>query len=274
MNSNSKLNILAIGAHPDDCEIKAGGTAVKYSRLGHRVRFLSLTNGDTGHHEIGGIELARRRYAETQACAAVAGIEYHVWDIHCGELMPSLEYRRTLIRQIREFAPDLIMTHRPNDYHPDHRYASQLVQDACYLVTVPNQLALTDHMQLNPVAVYFSDAFKKPWPFTPDVAVAIDDAVEAKLDMLDCHVSQMYEWLPYNQGVLDEVPQDRAERREWLRGRRFIESASDKSPYAELLVRHYGEERAREIRHAEAFEACEYGAPLTPELIPRLFPFF
>lgn len=262
-----------IGAHPDDCEIKAGGVALKYSDLGHRVRFLSLTNGDTGHHAIGGIELARRRRSEADAVARLAGIEYHIWDQHCGELMPTLENRRMLIRQIREFAPDLIMTHRPNDYHPDHRYTSQLVQDACYLVTVPNNQALTDHLPSNPVAVYFSDTFKKPCPFTPDVAVDIDDVIERKLDLLDCHESQMYEWLPYNQGVLDQVPADKALRREWLRTP-FINPRSEADPFREVLVRLYGEERARGIRYAEAFEACEYGAPLTPDLIPVLFPFF
>ena len=85
------------GAHPDDCDSKAGGVAAKYAAAGHQVRFVSVTNGDAGHHEIGGVELARRRRAEAEAAGAVAGIEYHVLDIHDGELVPRLENRKLII---------------------------------------------------------------------------------------------------------------------------------------------------------------------------------
>lgn len=270
--NSRELRILAIGAHPDDCDIKAGGTAIRYRQLGHRVKFLSLTNGDTGHHAIGGIELARRRHREAHAAAAIAGAEYQEWDIHCGELMPTLENRRALIRIIREFAPDLIMTHRPNDYHPDHRYTSQLVQDACYLVTVPNNLSLTDHLQQNPVAVYFSDAFKKPLSFSPDVVVPIDDVFDQKLEMLHCHESQVYEWLPFNQGKLDQVPKGQAERKTWLAEQPYIQSAHSADTWRAKLVEQRGPAAAK-VRYAEAFEACECGAPLTPEVLTALFPF-
>ena len=174
----TQLRIMAIGAHPDDCDFKVAGTAALYARQGHLVRFLSLTNGDAGHHEMGGAELARRRRAETLAAAATIGIEYDVLDLHDGELEPSLANRRQVIRAIREFRPDLILTHRPNDYHPDHRYASILVQDASYMVTVPGVVALTPHLRDNPVVAYFSDGFRRPYPFTPDVVVPIDEAVE------------------------------------------------------------------------------------------------
>ena len=128
--NNHSLKIIVFGAHPDDCDIKAGGIAIKYANLGHEVKFVSVTNGDAGHHEIGGVELARRRRAEAQAAGAVAGIEYHVIDNHDGELEPTLENRKKIIRLIRNYTPDLILTHRPNDYHPDHRYTSILVQDS------------------------------------------------------------------------------------------------------------------------------------------------
>ncbi len=263
MTEIRQLRVLAIGAHPDDCDIKAGGTTIRYTAMGHRVKFLSLTNGDTGHHAIGGIELARRRHKEAAAAAAIAGAEYQELDMHCGELMPTLENRRTVIRIIREWAPDLIMTHRPNDYHPDHRYTSQLVQDACYLVTVPNNLSLTNHLRHNPVAVYFSDHFKKPHPFTPDVVVPIDDVIDQKISMLHCHESQVYEWLPYNQNKLDEVPTGDADRKAWLAQQPYLQTVHDARVW----------NQPASVRYAEAFEACEYGAPLTAEMIPILFPF-
>jgi LmbE family N-acetylglucosaminyl deacetylase len=272
--ATQKLRILVFGAHPDDCDIKAGGVAAKYVRQGHYVRFVSMTNGDAGHHEMGGVELARRRRAEAKAAGRVIGVEYQVLDNHDGELMPTLENRRQVIRIIREVQPDLIMTPRPNDYHPDHRYTSQLVQDAAYMVTVPNVVALTEHLPRNPVIVYVSDHFQKPYPFTPDVAVGIDDVIELKLEMLHCHTSQMYEWLPFNAGVLHEVPLADRERRAWLAERRLPAFRAIADRYRDLLIKLYGEERGRRIQYAEAFEACEYGAPLTPEKIPVLFPFF
>jgi LmbE family N-acetylglucosaminyl deacetylase len=274
MSATQRLRVLVFGAHPDDCDIKAGGVAAKYVRQGHYVRFVSMTNGDAGHHEIGGVELARRRRAEAEAAGRVIGVEYQVLDNHDGELMPTLENRRQVIRIIREVQPDLIMTPRPNDYHPDHRYTSQLVQDAAYMVTVPNVVALTEHLSRNPVIVYVSDHFQKPYPFTPDVAVDIDDVIELKLDMLHCHTSQMYEWLPFNAGVLHEVPQGDRERRAWLAERRLPGFRAITDRYRDLLLKLYGEERGRRIQYAEAFEACEYGSPLTPEKIAVLFPFF
>src|SRR5579884_6894 len=178
--ADSPLRILVFGAHPDDPDASAGGVAALYGRQGHQVKFVSLTNGDAGHHEIGGVGLARRRYAETQAVANVLGLaEYQVLDNHDGELEPTLANRRQVIRIIREFEPDLILSPRPNDYHPDHRYTSILVQDAAYMVTVPNIVALTDHLRKNPVIAYVSDTFRKPYPFSPDVVVDVTEAMPA-----------------------------------------------------------------------------------------------
>ncbi len=266
------LRILVFGAHPDDCDVKAGGVAVKYAALDHQVRFVSVTNGDAGHHEIGGVELARRRRAESEAAGAIAGIEYHVMDNHDGELEPTLENRKKIIRMIRTYTPDLILTHRPNDYHPDHRYTSVLVQDSAYMVTVPNICTDIPALSHNPVIAYLSDTFEKPYPFSPDVVVDIDDVVDKKIDMLHCHTSQMYEWLPYNAGRLDEVPETPQDRRKWLEHRtaRF-ESVANR--YRDLLITRYGEERGSKVKYAEAFESCEYGSPLTEDNIPVLFPF-
>ncbi|MSS71136.1 MAG: PIG-L family deacetylase [Candidatus Latescibacteria bacterium] len=272
--NRKRLRILVFGAHPDDCDIKAGGIALQYSALGHCVKFVSVTNGDTGHFEIGGIELARRRYGEAQASAKVAGITYDVLDIHNGELEPSVANRKMIIRIIREFKPDLVLTHRPNDYHPDHRYTSLLVQDAAYIVTVPNMVPLTPHLQYNPVICYLSDHFQKPTPFAPDVVVGIDAVVERKMDMLHCHTSQMYEWLPYNSNHLKEVPKGERARRAWLGKLRKPAFEQVAEQYRDRLVELYGEKQGKKVRYAEAFEACEYGGRLTKENMKGLFPFF
>ncbi|MCB0112152.1 MAG: PIG-L family deacetylase [Caldilineaceae bacterium] len=268
------LRILIIGAHPDDPDYSVGGTAALYARAGHTVKMVSLTNGDAGHHEEGGAPLAWRRRKEAAAAGAQLGVDYITLDIHDGALLPTLENRNTVIALIREFQPDLITVHRPNDYHPDHRYASQLVQDASYMVTVPNVVSHVPHLRTMPVIVHSWDHFQKPYPFRADVVVAIDETVEQKVDALHCHTSQMYEWLPYNGRYLDEVPADRALRREWLRQRVEERLSRQANLYRERLIELYGADRGRAVRYAESFEACEYGTQLTAENLTRLFPFF
>jgi len=270
---DGRLHVLVFGAHPDDCEGKAGGLAAKYADLGHRVKFVSHTNGATGHHEIGGVELARRRYEEAQAAARVLGIEYDVLDNHTGELEPTVHYRKEVIRIIRGFEPDLVMSHRPYDYHPDHRYSGMLVQDAAYIVTVPNMCPLTASVRINPVIMYLGDGFQRPIPLRPDIVLDIDDVVERKLDALHCHESQMYEWLPYNSGNLDEVPEGDADRRAWMGERRAQAFQRIADTYRDRLVEIYGETRGEAVRHAEVFEVCEYGSALGEARRKTLFPF-
>lgn len=269
-----QLRILVIGAHPDDCDFKAGGIAALYKQEGHNVKFISVTNGDAGHHKMGGGPLALRRGQEAKDAADIIGIEYDLLDIHDGELVPNLENRYKIIRNIRQYKPDIIMTHRPNDYHPDHRYTSMLVQDAAYMVTVPNVCAQTPHLDNNPVILYLSDGFNKPYPFTPDVVIGIDSVVDKKIDMIHSHTSQVYEWLPFNNGTLESVPDSTEERREWLANRllRHFSSIADK--YRHIIIEFYGDELGESIQYAEAFESCEYGSPLTNEKISTLFPFF
>jgi LmbE family N-acetylglucosaminyl deacetylase len=272
--TDDRLRVLVFGAHPDDCDFSAGGVAALYARQGHSVLFVSVTNGDAGHHEVGGARLAQRRRAEAAAAGAAIGIRYEVLDNHDGELLPTLENRRQIITIIRSFRPDLIMSPRPNDYHPDHRYTSQLIQDAAYMVTVPNISAFSEHLPANPVIVYVSDSFQKPYPFTPDVVVAIDDVIEQKVDMAHAHTSQVYEWLPYNGGYLDQVPSAAHLRRDWLRQHMDARLRRDADRYRAQLIARYGEEAGRRVQYAEAFEGCEYGAPLNEANAVRLFPFF
>ncbi len=265
------MNVLMIGAHPDDCESKAAGTAALFTQLGHRVKFVSTTNGATGHQTEGGVTLARRRYEEAMAVREVLGVEYEIWDVLSGDLEATLAYRKKMIAMIREFQADLVMTHRPNDYHPDHRHTSLLVQDAAYVVTVPSNVPLTPSLRHNPVICYFNDNFQRPYPFTPDVVIDITGVMDLRYRAHDCHVSQFYEWLPWNGGVLDEVPADPVERLAWLREKRSVSDAERAKKHPELLRELYGE-RADQVEYAEAFECCEYGKKLTPENRREYFP--
>ncbi len=274
MVSNDKpSSLLIFGAHPDDCEYSAGGLAALAAARGGRVRFVSLTNGDAGHHRLGGGALARIRRDEAAAAAAAIGVESVVLDHHDGELLPTLELRREVISMIREFRPDLVLSPRPYDYHPDHRAAAILIQDAAYMVTVPNVAAHADHLASDPVIMYVGDEFRRPYPFSPDVVVDIDAVADAKLEMLDRHRSQVYEWLPYNRGNLASVPTEPAARRAWLRQEWDGAWRRTADRFRHLLVDRYGPDRGGRVRLAEAFEVCEYGSPLTPEARERLFPF-
>jgi len=266
----SRLRVIAFGAHPDDCDIKAGGLAARYTAAGHQVKFVAVTNGDAGHQSQGGGALAMRRRAEAQEAARRIGIQYEVLDNHDGELVPSLDVRHQVIRRIRQWNADIVLAPRPNDYHPDHRYTGVLVQDAAYMVVVPNVCPDTPPLRKNPVFLYFSDRFLRPQQFRADVIVSIDEVVEKKLDMLDAHVSQMYEWLPWVDGELEKVPRSPAERRKWLSKQRFF---GPPEGWQEALRKWYGAQ-AGQVRQAEAFELAEYGRRASEEELRKLFPFF
>ena len=181
---DGKLRIICFGAHPDDAEYKSGGTAALWAKRGHHVKLVSVTNGDIGHWQMSGGALAKRRTAESAEVAKRLEVTSQVLDIHDGELLPTLENRRTITRLIREWNADIVISHRPWDYHPDHRYVGVLVQDAAFMVTVPFFCPDTPHLKKNPVFLYSSDRFKKPYPFEADIAVAIDDVFEQKVDAL------------------------------------------------------------------------------------------
>jgi len=272
-DAEGKLHIIVFGAHPDDPD-KVGGTMAKFVALGHKVRLVSMTNGNAGHYEMGGGPLAQRRYKEAQCAGRAIGAEYVVLDNDDGKLMPTLENREEVIRQIREFKADVVISPRPNDYHPDHRNTGLLVRDAAYMVTVPNIVASVPHLMKNPVFMYMEDRFTEPTPFVPDIAVAIDDVIEKKIDMYHCHESQMYEWLPYNQGILESVPSDPTKRREWLAETRGFRSSNPGDTYRDLLIKLYGQQKGSQVRQAEAFEVSEYGTQPSLEELKKLFPFF
>jgi LmbE family N-acetylglucosaminyl deacetylase len=272
---DGKLRIICFGAHPDDCELQAGGTAALWAAQGHHVKFVSVTNGDIGHWREGGGPLARRRTAEAERADRILGITSEVLDIHDGELLPTLENRRTLTRLIREWKADIVMTHRPNDYHPDHRYTGILVQDSAYMVTVPFFCPDTPILRNNPVYFFYPDRFQKPNPFQPHIAVSIDAVIDRKLDALDALVSQFYEGGA--NGSADLLPSDpdkQAERRRLVRQRFAARNRDVAQRFRAKLLDWYGKDKGGEVRHAEAFEICEYGRRPSKAELARLFPFF
>jgi LmbE family N-acetylglucosaminyl deacetylase len=273
--NDGKLRIICFGAHPDDCEIQAGGAALLWAAQGHHVKFVSVTNGDIGHWRDAGGPLARRRTAEVEAAAKILGINTEVLDIHDGELEPTLENRRTITRLIRQWKADIVMSHRPNDYHPDHRYTGVLVQDAAYMVAVPFFCPDTPPLQENPVFLFYPDSFQKPNPFQPDIVVSIDRVIEKKLDALDTLESQFYEGGAL--GAASLIPSDPAkqrERRQEIRKRFADRNRSVADRYRDKATEWYGKDRADKVRFAEAFEICEYGRRPGKEELSRLFPFF
>lgn len=275
--NDGKLRIIVFGAHPDDAEYKTAGVAVKWARLGHHVKLVSVTNGDIGHWKEAGGPLAQRRAAEAAACAKKLGVTSQVLDIHDGELLPSLENRKLITRVIREWKADIVIAHRPWDYHPDHRYVGVLIQDAAFMVTVPFIVPDVPFLKKNPVFLYSSDGFQKPYPFTPDIAVSVDDSFEQKLDGLHELTSQAYEGGASGSAeYVANVPPatDEVARRAWLKRRWGARQSNEAEKYRDLLVKLYGEEKGKAVKYAETFEVCEYGRRPSPAEIKQLFPFY
>jgi LmbE family N-acetylglucosaminyl deacetylase len=270
---DGKLRIICFGAHPDDCELQAGGTAALWADAGHHVKFVSVTNGDIGHWRDAGGPLARRRRAEVEKADAMLHAATEVLDIHDGELMPTLENRRTITRLIRQWNADIVMSHRPNDYHPDHRYVGVLVQDAAYMVMVPYFCPDVEPLKKNPVFMFYTDRFQKPNPSKPDVAVSIDPVIERKLDALAVMESQFYEGGALGSAALmPDDPAEQQKRRQEVRAGHANRFRGLAKRFREVLDECYGKDRASKVEHAEAFELCEYGRQASRDELRRLFP--
>ena len=275
----AKRHILCIGAHPDDNEFSVGGTAALLCRRGDEVHFVSVTNGDKGHYYQEYIKhptfLAERRLHEARAGAGTIGASYETLGVHDGEVYVDKATTEAVVRCIRSFGeagkgPDLVLFNRPQDYHRDHRYTAQLVLDATYMLTVPTMCPDTRHLDRMPVFAYWYDDFSETTAFRADVVVPIDSVMDVKAEALCAHVSQVFEWLPYNAGTLDKVPpkSDAAGRKrmvgEWLekRGKLRCERTS-------ATLEKQGDAGAQ---YVEAFQICQYGSVPSAEEIRELFP--
>lgn len=275
---DGKLRIIVFGAHPDDCELDAGGCAILWAAQGHHVKFVSTTNGDIGHSKMAGGPLAKRRTAEVKAAAKILRVEEsQVLDIHDGELMPTLENRKKIVRLIRDWNADIVISHRSNDYHPDHRYTAILVQDAAFMVTVTHFCPDVEALTKNPVFLYSADRFQKPNPFEADIVVGIDKVVETKVEAIWQLESQIEStWATGGFERVIPVPKSGPEREK--RHKAFVEGQLRRyrrpERYRKTLRELYGREEADKIKYVEAFEICEYGRRPSKEDIKKLFPFF
>jgi N-acetylglucosamine malate deacetylase 1 len=262
--------VLVLAAHPDDAEIFAGGLIARHCRLGNPVKIISVTDGRSGHHQIEPHDLVGIRRAEAHAAGERIGAQYLTWDFPDGRLEPSIEVRESIIREIRSFRPDLVLTHRPYDYHPDHRAVGVAVQDASYLVTVPHICSDTPVIKQSPVVASMVDLFNKPCPMQADVVLEISREMDAVVQMTGCHQSQVFEWLPTHDGL--HVPEDPSERLIWLADWMLELHRQRRQHFAKELVAR-GLPLDEDVL-VEVYEISEYAGQPDAEQMPNLFPGF
>ncbi|GGG78304.1 PIG-L deacetylase family protein [Paenibacillus radicis (ex Gao et al. 2016)] len=253
------INVIIIAAHPDEAEIYAGGTSALFAELGHRVKFVSLTNGDCGHYAISGQELVERRAAEAVEAAKRLGVlAYSILPISDGRLTTGFEVREEVIRQIRDWQADIVITFHPEGTgHVDNRNAGRLVRDAAdFIAKVPNTVPDTPPLESSPLFLLMPDYGKRA-SYTADIVVDIGPVLEKKLLSCDAHASQFYEFAPWQRGLLDQVPQGWEAKREYIL--EHWSSFLDVSPeMTATLDREYGAHAAK-VRYAEPFEIADYG---------------
>ena len=266
------LRVIAFGAHPDDAELKVAGTASLWSQRGAKVKLVAMTNGDVGHFEQAGGPLAKRRKAEVQECARHFGSVVDVLDIHDGELMPTLENRRTVARLIREWQADIVLGHRPNDYHPDHRYVGTLLDDTAVVVVAPFFVPDTPPTRRNPVYMYYSDGFQHPYPFRADVVVSIDATAEKKWACISAMPSQFGDADSWQARTRPDVPKEAADRAAFLLNVVKQRDEALANQYRAQLIALYGDQRGKQVKYAEAFQINQYGRQPTPAELRKLFP--
>jgi len=185
------MNILAVGAHPDDIEILCAGTLARYAGAGHTVTLAAFTCGDMGDLHVPPPELARIRKQEAEAAAALLGARL-LWPAITDELVfPNEEQRRIMIDLIREADPDVLLTHAPTDYHPDHRYVSQLVFDSYFQKGLPHLPGQSQAAcRFGRTQVYYMDTLAGI-SFVPADYVDITAVMGTKRRMLECDQSQL-----------------------------------------------------------------------------------
>jgi LmbE family N-acetylglucosaminyl deacetylase len=271
-SQSTPLRVIAFGAHPDDAELKSAGVAALWASQGHKVKLVAMTNGDIGHFAMAGGPLATRRQAEVQECARIFGTEVEVLDIHDGELTPSLENRKKVARLIRDWQADIVLGHRPYDYHPDHRYTGVLLDDAAVVVAAPFFTPDTPPVKRNPVFMYYSDNFERPYPFEPTIVVSIDAVAEKKWKCISAMPSQFGDADSWQARTRPDVPDDEQGRPAFLLDMVKARNAAVADRYREQLIALYGEQRGRQVRYAEAFELGQYGRQPTIDELKELFP--
>lgn len=267
-----KPRLLILGAHPDDAEYHGGGLASIYRQLDRPVKMISVTDGSAGHYRRTPAELVQLRRSEAANAGHVIGATYETWDFPDGSLEPTLDVRRRIIQEIREFQPDLVLTHRTCDYHPDHRAVGQCVQDASYMVTVPHVVPTVPALRKDPVVAFLPDLFTRPAPMRADVILDISEQMTTIAKMLACHRCQLFEWLAYHDELLDTVPEEESQKLEWVRSwiERHVKPRAER--FREQLIDQCGEAMGKSMDFIEVFEISEYARQPDADLIRHLFP--
>ena len=253
------LTFLMIGAHPDDMDLRASGLAMKVAEKGHKAVFLSVTNGNAGHMSMGKEELRLRRLKEMENAGGVFGVPYETLDIDDGYLTADIPTREKLMRYIRRVRPDVIVTHRSSDYHPDHRACGQLVCDCSYLVGVPLFCPDAPALRKAPVILFTEDRFTTPAPFRADVAVACDACIERKIQGTLRHESQFYEWLAFD-GNWTEVLASKTREEATARLEERLRQRFSRP------VARFPEHFPAGAQYGEVFQIDEYGGAMTEEI--------
>src|SRR5690554_1545557 len=268
-----KTRVIVICAHPDDAELTTGGTTLLLTRLGYKIKYVSLTNGNKGHHQGTKNEIAIRRYNETREVAQRLNCDYEVLNNEDGELEATLKNRMEVIKLIREWKADIVITHPSYDYHPDHRNTSLLVQDAAFLVSVPKILPEIPALEVNPLFLYTRGRYTNPQKPSPDIVVDITPVVREKAYIIDAHASQIYEWLPWINRSKEVIPETREGRLEHVLNVYVLKRGEIKAEDLPVVEKWYGSS-AQAVNTIEAFEICEFGRKVTDQDILELLQLF
>jgi N-acetylglucosamine malate deacetylase 1 len=257
--------VLVLGAHPDDAEFFAGGLLARHAAAGSSIKLVSVTNGQSGHQSMPSNELILRRKGEAARAGQVIGADYVTWDFPDGSLQATLDVRHAIIREIRSFEPDLVLTHRTVDYHPDHRAVGQAVQDASYMVLVPKIVPEIAPPNREPIIAYMTDLFTRPSPLRTDAILDVSSQFPQILAMLNCHESQFYEWMPWIDRDASTIPSKPNERLAWLE-QWYVEKTKLR------IDAFWKKEFGPTPKIVEAYEISEYAGRPTDDMLERLFP--
>jgi|SRR5690554_1173159 len=184
-----KVDILAIGAHPDDVELAAGGTVIKSIQQGKKVAIVDLTQGELGSR--GTIET---RYDEATAAAKIMGVEYREnLKLEDGFFEDTKESLLLLIKAIRKYQPDVVLANAPSDRHPDHGRGSDFISRACFLaglLKIETEIDGVQQKHWRPRVVYFyiQDRYLKP-----DFIVDVSAQRDIKFDAVLAYKTQFYQ---------------------------------------------------------------------------------
>ncbi len=189
------MNILAIGAHPDDIETSCGGTLAKYAKLGHKVFTATATNGNIGSATLSMEEIAAVRKEEARRAAAHIGAEYICLDYDDEMFFEDKAARLAFINLVRYCKADVILTHNPEDYNPDHELTSKIINDIAVMIPVEKIKTKSPAYDKIPIIAYFEPV--NGLGFVPTEYVDISDVIETKMAMCREHKSQVT-WMQDN----------------------------------------------------------------------------